>query len=118
MPDRRKLRRGETVETSAPGGTGDRGGRAPTPPSGSSRGSLTRSHTVHQDLSQDPATPDRPDPTPIHCSEPPPDPSCDQPPDPAQVNGDVGEALDDEELRPRANGTAEMESGFKEMDDL
>ncbi|KAL2093046.1 hypothetical protein ACEWY4_010358 [Coilia grayii] len=117
VPDRRRLRRGETVETSAPGGS-DRG-RSSTPPSGGSRAGLTRSHTLHQDLSQDPAPPIHRTPTPpTHCSEPPTDPSHDHPPDPNQVNGDTGEALDDEDLRPRTNGTTEMESGFKEMDDL
>lgn len=105
------------METSAPGGS-DRG-RSSTPPSGGSRAGLTRSHTLHQDLSQDPAPPIHRTPTPpTHCSEPPTDPSHDHPPDPNQVNGDTGEALDDEDLRPRTNGTTEMESGFKEMDDL
>ncbi|XP_063053724.1 ankyrin repeat domain-containing protein 27 isoform X2 [Engraulis encrasicolus] len=49
MPERKKLQRGETVETSSPKDTGGERGRSPAAPI---RSTLTRSHTVHQALSK------------------------------------------------------------------
>ncbi|XP_031421001.1 ankyrin repeat domain-containing protein 27 [Clupea harengus] len=119
--DKRKLRRGETVETSTPAFTCPRGlsdrSQSSTPPPGS-RSSLGRSHTIHQDLSQDPSSPDCPSPTPTNPSEPSPDQSHDPPSDQLHVNGDKGEALDDEDTQPRTNGSPETETTLKEMDDL
>ncbi|XP_062402897.1 ankyrin repeat domain-containing protein 27 [Sardina pilchardus] len=132
-PDRRRLQRGETVETSTPTVTGapDLGHRSqsstPPPDNGTSRSSLTRSHTVHQDLSTDPSLPGHPSPTPAHLSEASPDQSHDQshepPLDPPQVNGDTREAEEEEEeeeeeVQHRTNGSPETQAALKEMDDL
>lgn len=92
------------------------------PGNGISRSSLTRSHTIHQDLSEDPSLRDHlsASPSPADLSEASPDQSHEPPPDPPQVNGDTREALDKEEedLLHRTNGSPETETALKEMDDL
>ncbi|XP_041966850.1 ankyrin repeat domain-containing protein 27 isoform X3 [Alosa sapidissima] len=139
--DKRKLQRGETVETSTPTATGAGGladcsqSSTPPPDNGTSRSSLTRCHTIHQDLSKDPSLPDHPSPTPTDLSEASPDQSHEALPDLPPVNGDTREALPDlppvngdtrealdeeeeEDLQHRTNGSPETEATLKEMDDL
>lgn len=118
------------METSSPavmgpGGLNDHSQSSTTPPgNGTSRSSLTRSHTIHQDLSEDPSPRDHPSnsPSPTDISEASPDQTHDPPPDPPQVNGNTREALGKEEkeegLDHRTNGSPETEAALKEMDDL